>query len=93
MEITGEHYAAKSKSAGASAAPLQAYAFTIGDVAFVTAPYEMFSINGQQIKHGSPFSMTFVATCANMTIGYFPTEFAYDLESSYEASPGSTNVV
>lgn len=88
VEITGEHYAAKSKSAGASAAPLEAYAFTIGDVAFVTAPYEMFSINGQQIKHGSPFSMTFVATCANAGNGYMPSYegFGYHSGTSYGGS-------
>lgn len=59
--------------------------FSIGDVAFIMAPYEMFSTNGQRIKTGSPFAMTFVVTCANGSEGYMPTQeaFAYD---SYESN-------
>lgn len=45
-------------------------AFSIGDVAFVSAPYEMFDQNGVQIKQGSPFKMTFIATLCNGGNGY-----------------------
>lgn len=53
------------------------YAVSLGDLAFVTAPYEMFDTNGMQIKQGSPFSMTFVLTCANSNLGYIPSEVAF----------------
>ena len=58
--------------------------FCIGDVAFIMAPYEMFSTNGQNIKNDSPFAMTFVVTCANGNEGYMPTweAFAYDCYES-----------
>jgi hypothetical protein len=49
------------------------YAVSIGDVAFVTAPYEMFDTNGSYIKEHSPFEMTFVCTCANGSNSYFPS--------------------
>lgn len=45
-------------------------AFSIGDVAFVSAPYEMFDQNGVQIKEGSPFKMTFISTLCNGGNGY-----------------------
>jgi len=44
--------------------------FSIGDVAFVSAPYEMFDQNGVQIKQDSPFKMTFIATLCNGGNGY-----------------------
>jgi len=52
--------------------------FSIGDVAVVTAPYEMFSENGVAIKTGSPFKMTVVATCANGACSYIPSIGTYD---------------
>jgi len=60
------------------------YAFSIGDVGFITAPYEMFDTNGLQIKQGSPFEMTFVLTCANDGVGYIPSAFGY-AHGCYEA--------
>ena len=64
------------------------YALSIGDVAFITAPYEMFSASGQQIKSGSPFKMTFVVGYANGYVCYMPEKHNYfygDIES-YEAT-------
>ena len=49
------------------------WGLSIGDVAFVAAPYEMFDTNGMQIKEGSPFSMTFVLTCTNERFAYIPS--------------------
>jgi len=63
------------------------YAFCVGDVAFVTAPYEMFCESGEAIKEGSPFEMTVVATCANGSLSYIPSAitFTYGKEyTSYE---------
>ena len=53
------------------------YAVSLGDLAFVTVPFEMFDTNGMQIKEGSPFSMTFVLTCANTNLSYLPSELAF----------------
>jgi len=67
-----------------STKPLSIAAISIGDVAFVTAPYEMFDTNGQEIKAGSPFAMTFVNTLANIGSttadghkGYIPSLLGY----------------
>lgn len=68
-------------------------AFSIGDAAFVAAPYEMFDTNGMQIKQGSPFARTFVCTLANDHIGYVPSAYGF-AHGCYEAdccalAPGS----
>ena len=64
------------------------FAISLGDVAFVTAPYEMFCESGKEIKAGSPFKTTFVATCANNALSYMPTKatFHYTGEMAYEVS-------
>lgn len=56
----------------------------IGDVAFIFAPYEMFGSNGQQIKEGSPYAMTFVVTCSENHDGYLPSTLGCELRC-YEA--------
>ena len=53
------------------------YGISLGDLAFVTVPFEMFDTNGMEIKNGSPFSMTFVLTCANNNYSYLPSELAF----------------
>ena len=57
--------------------------YSLGDVAFVAAPCEMFDTNGDQIKNGieglsNPYSMTFVATLANGADGYIPSQLGFD---------------
>lgn len=56
-------------------------AFSIGDVAFVTVPYEMFHQSGSYIKSNSPYKMTFIVTCANGHESYIPTLDAYEYYS------------
>ena len=51
-------------------------AISFGDVAFVAAPYEMFDTNGMEIKAGSPYTMTFVLSCAGGSWGYIPAAHA-----------------
>lgn len=65
------------KSTQPEYADVEMYAFSIGDVAFVTAPYEMFDANGKQIRDGSPFRTTFVVSCANDTLSYIPSALGY----------------
>ena len=61
---------------------------SFGDLAFVSAPYEMFDTNGMEIKEGSPFAMTFVCGYTNGYYGYMPSAFAvphgqYEVYVSY----------
>ncbi len=51
--------------------------YTVGDVAFIFAPVELFDTNGMQIKNGSPFAMTFICGYANFCQGYMPSQEAY----------------
>lgn len=60
-------------------------AISIGDIAFVTVPYEMFDTNGQELKADSPYKMTFVNTLANVATttknghnGYIPSQRGFD---------------
>lgn len=73
VQCVGKEYNGIKISDGTTVDVIPLNAFSFGDVAFVTAPYEMFSENGQQIKEGSPFAMTFVATCANGDESYIPS--------------------
>ncbi len=68
-------------------------AFTIGDIGFAAAPYEMFDTNGKEIRDGSPCKMTFVCSLTNGYMGYVPSALAYP-HRAYEVdiskfAPGS----
>lgn len=63
---------------------LPMHAFRVGDIGFVTAPYEMFDTNGKYIRDFSPFAATIVATCANEYKSYIPSAYGY-LNDCYEA--------
>ncbi len=52
-------------------------AFTIGDIGFVAAPYEMFDTNGKEVRDASPCKMTFVCSLTNGGFGYVPASYAY----------------
>ena len=60
-------------------------AIYIGGMAFVTAPYEMFTNPALYVKENSPFDITMVFSCSNGSLGYFPTQAAYDYRS-YEGT-------
>ena len=53
--------------------------YSIGDIAFVFAPVEIFDTNGMQIKEASPYAMTFICGYANFCQGYMPSEAAYEM--------------
>lgn len=57
------------------------YAFSIGDLAFVTAPAEIFSDNAVAVREASKFPMTIYASCANGYNGYIPTPKPFDYYS------------
>ena len=52
-------------------------AFTIGDIGFAAAPYEMFDTNGKEVRDASPCKMTFVCSLTNGGFGYVPSAYAY----------------
>jgi len=60
-------------------------AVRIGDLAFVTTPFEMFAANGITVKTTSPFETTLICTCCNGDFVYVPTAKAYDY-GCYERS-------
>lgn len=51
---------------------------SVGDIAFATAPYEMFCVNGQYIKENSPFEKTIVISCSNGANSYLASAFAFE---------------
>lgn len=63
-------------------------AFTVGDISFIAAPYEMFAAHARHIKDNSPNEMTFILSCANGAKGYLPTVKAYDFVC-YESTTGN----
>ena len=53
-------------------------AFSVGNLSFVCAPFEMYSVNSCHIKESSPFDMTFIVTSCNTLHGYLAENFAFD---------------
>jgi len=56
---------------------VEMHAVALGDLAFVTAPYEMFDVNAKQVRDRSPFKTTFVISCANDANNYIPSSLGY----------------
>ena len=67
---------------------LEISAIRIGQLAFVTAPCEVFGSYGIQIKAGSPYESTFVLTCCNGGNGYIPNAEAFEY-GCYESHTGN----
>ena len=65
--------------------PLEVSVITVGDVAFVGLPGEVFVELGLDIKERSPFAITIVSELCNDSAGYVPTAKAYG-EGGYEAT-------
>ena len=80
-EVRDKYIVARNKSATSD---LRIAAVSIGDLAFVTAPYEMFDNNGVQIKEGSPFKMTVVVTNSDGAWAYMPSIEAWTTYGGYE---------
>lgn len=80
-------YEAAQKSATKN---LEINAISLGQIAFVTAPYEMFDANGETIKAADSHAMTLVLTNANGSVGYIPSDLSgvtaldgiYELDST-----------
>jgi hypothetical protein len=63
-------------------------ALRLDDLAYVTAPAEVFNEIGSAVKSGSPFSHTFFLGYSNGSIGYIPVPEAYP-EGGYEVTHAS----
>ena len=63
---------------------LRMSAISIGDLALITVPYEMFDTNGMQIKKKSPFKMTIVITNSDGAWAYMPSYEAFTVYGGYE---------
>ena len=60
---------------------LKLNAVSFGDVALCTAPTEMFSDSGIELRNASRFAMTFLCTNTNGSYGYLPVKACFDGES------------
>ena len=85
LEVVKAHRILKSQARDQSQIPVEVSAISIGGVAIVGLPGEIFCEHGLAIKRQSPFPYTFVAELCNDAIGYVPTRAAYD-EGGYEAT-------
>jgi len=72
------------KEGNGNTGTMDLYAFSIGDIGFACAPYEMFDTNGMEIKSGSQFETTFVVCYANATHSYMPSIATYQYEHAEE---------
>ena len=59
-----------------------------GDLGFAGAPYEMFDINGIQIRQASPYKMTFISAYTGGRNGYVAHAEGYE-HGAYEAQWGT----
>lgn len=60
------------------------YAFSLGDVAFITAPFETFDTNEVFVRENSKFPMTIYSSVTNDWQSYLPTPESYPWEEHYE---------
>ncbi len=73
------------------------FAFSVSTLGFAVVPFEMFDTNGMFIKDNSPFTATFVLTCANQHNTYLPSALGfqnggYEVDQSYFA-PGTGEII
>lgn len=73
-----------SRSNNTTPRTIEMNAIQVGSVGFITAPYEMFDVNGMAIKDGSPFETTFIMTCSNGHHDYIAAAYAFEGGGSYE---------
>lgn len=56
-------------------------ALSVGDISFVTAPFEMFCSIPVYIKENTPFDMTFFMGYCNGSYSYLPDNFGFEFPS------------
>ena len=85
IKLLYNEYAGTAIANDGTTRPIPMFAFAIGDVGFVTAPYEMFCESGEAIKEGSPFKMTFVSSCSNGSLSYIPSAITFSYGEAYKS--------
>jgi len=65
--------------------PVPCAVFSVGNIGFACAPFEVFSDTGLEILASSPFDQSFMIAYCNDSQGYLPTKRAYDYDSYEEA--------
>lgn len=65
--------AIRTRASMPASSEIDLIAVSVGGLAFVGAPYEMFDESGMQIKAASVFDMTFICEQTNGGVGYMPT--------------------
>ncbi len=72
---------------------LELNAVRLGELAFATAPCEMFDTCGAYVKDNSPFENTLMLAYCNGSYGYFPTKYAFEYRcyesDTHKYAPGS----
>lgn len=63
-------------------------AASVGSIAFVRAPYEMFDDSGVEIREGSPYEMTFILAYTDGNYGYIPSRTCFE-HGCYEQENGN----
>ena len=76
-------YAILERSRKGKTEEVTVYALSFGDIAFATAPFELFSVTGVYMKENSPCKMTFASGYTNGKQGYLPNEEVFPY-GSYE---------
>ena len=74
-----------TKSGLADTVDMELFAFGVGEIGFVFAPYEMFCENGAYIKANSPFTATVVCSMANAQHNYISSVEGFEY-NCYEAN-------
>ncbi|MGQ9552621.1 MAG: neutral/alkaline non-lysosomal ceramidase N-terminal domain-containing protein [Anaerolineae bacterium] len=93
LAVVRAHRILGIRDSGLTQIPVEVSVIAWGDWAMVGLPGEVFVEHGLQIKEHSPFPYTFVAELCNDSIGYVPTQAAYE-QGGYEPNnsrvqPGS----
>lgn len=76
-----------------AATEMEITAIRVGDLAFVSVPFEMFDTNGKWVKDNSPCETTFVMTCAHMyKHEYIPSDYMWDYDTGDQTAYELTSV-
>lgn len=75
--VRGAQWRADRYRSGGGKFNLDLYAISIGDVAFLGSPNELFDNTGVQIKEASPYKQTFILNYCNGRGNYVPSEPAF----------------
>ena len=59
---------------------MELWALRVGELGFISAPYEMFCSSGMYIKKHSPFAVTFVVSCSNDYRAYMADDLAFNYD-------------